>query len=253
MCLVALNWDPEADLPLTLIANRDEFRARPTMPMHWWPDQRVDMLAGKDLQAGGTWFAIDRAGRFALVTNIRPGYVGKSATLSRGALPVDFIQSGGDIAAFHAQIVDDIPQYGGFNLLLGDLEQLFWFSSDRPEGCQLKPGVHVLSNDALNTPWPKVELAREQMRASIEHFRSGEIDLDVLASTSPFPHEELPQTGVSADWESKLSAQTIVGSDYGTRSRCWLRVTQQRQVSLTEAQLTEAAELHAQLHFNWQA
>jgi len=252
MCLVVLHWDPEAPLALVLVANRDEFRQRPTQPMHWWQDQQVPMLAGKDLKAGGTWFAIDPAGRFALITNIRPGYVGKSAPLSRGELPTRFIQSGADIDSFHRSLLPQIDQYGGFNLILGDADRLFWFSSDNPEGSELEPGVQVLSNDSLNTPWPKAELAREQMKQELVTFERGQISEKVLGSTQRFANELLPKTGVPMEWESMLSAQTIIGEEYGTRSRSWLRISKAGDVRLTEAQLSDAGALHSQRHFNWQ-
>ena len=251
MCLVVLNWEPGAEVPLVLVANRDEFRARPTEPMYWWDDQTTPMLAGRDLQAGGTWFAIDRAANFALITNIRPGYVGKPAGLSRGALPTRFIQSGGEIRSFHQAIVPYISQYGGFNLLLGNREQLFWFSSDHPEGRWLETGVHALSNDALDTPWPKVELARQQMRDYVESLKTGEIDAPVLSSTQRYSDQELPQTGVPGEWESLLSAQTILGEEYGTRSRTWLRLYQERRISVTEAQYAPDGERSSLQQFNW--
>ncbi len=251
MCLVVLNWDPGTEVPLVLVANRDEFRARPTEPMHWWDDQTTPILAGRDLQAGGTWFAIDRAANFALITNIRPGYVGKPAGLSRGALPTRFIETGGDIRRFHQEIVPGIGQYGGFNLLLGNREQLFWFSSDHPEGRWLEAGMHALSNDALDTPWPKVQLARQQMRDSVELLKAGDIDAPVLSSSARYPDAELPQTGVPVEWESLLSAQTILGEEYGTRSRSWLRLYRERHISVTEAQYSADGERSSVQQFNW--
>lgn len=211
------------------------------------------MLAGKDLQAGGTWFAIDRVGNFALITNIRPGYVGKSAAQSRGHLPQRFIQTGGDIRAFHQQILPQIREYGGFNLLLGNREQLFWFSSDHPQGRYLDAGTHCLSNDALSTPWPKVVLAGQQMERSLEQLQNGAIDTEVLDSTARFPETELPSTGVAPEWESLLSAQTIVGADYGTRSRTWLRLYSHSGISVTEAQYSPEGERLRVEQFNWQA
>jgi len=251
MCLVALHWDPDQDTPLVLVANRDEFRARPTQGMHWWSDEPSEMLAGRDLQAGGTWFAVDRAGNFALITNIRPGYVGKPSSLSRGALPRDFIQSGSDIRGFHQNLVQTVNQYGGFNLLLGNRRELFWFSSDNPVGCWLDPGIHVLSNDALNTPWPKAELARQQMIAALPDLVHGEINTAVLESTEPFDDPVLPSTGVPLEWERLLSAQTILGADYGTRSRTWLRLLKDQRVCVTEAQFNESGERQSVQQFKW--
>lgn len=253
MCLVALNWSPGSEWPLMLVANRDEFRERPTEAMHWWEDKNGSILAGKDLQAGGTWFAINKHGRFALVTNIRPGYMGKTGLRSRGELPINFLNSQQSITDFHTDFLCGIDDYTGFNLLLGDLEQLFWFSSDKPKGEWLSSGIHVLSNDALDTPWPKVELARKQMVQALPELMKGEISTAILGSTAQSATEELPDTGVSLEWESLLSAQTILGESYGTRSRSYLRVNRQREISVTEVQLSPAAELHCERNFNWQA
>lgn len=261
MCLVAFSWSPGGQWPLMLVANRDEFRDRPTEPMHWWGDLENPILAGRDLQAGGTWFAINEQGRFALVTNIRPGYIGKSGLRSRGELPVRYLNSQKSISDFHADILPNIHDYTGFNLLLGDIsdamnggiEQLFWFSSDQPDGQFISPGIHVLSNDALDTPWPKVELARKQMVNALPMLARGEISPQVLTSTEPSSRELLPQTGVPFEWESLLSAQTIQGEHYGTRSRCWLRVNSQKDIYLSEYQLGEDARLVDVRNFNWKS
>lgn len=252
MCLVALNWNPGSETPLLLVANRDEFRARPAQPMHWWESELNPILAGRDLQASGTWFAIDRAANFALITNIRPGYVGKTAALSRGALALEFLRQGGDIRAFHRQILPTIAEYGGFNLLLGRREELFWFSSNQPQGQWLDAGIYALSNDALDTPWPKVELARAQMRDATPALIRGDIDTPVLNSRKRYPQDKLPQTGVPPEWESLLSAQMILGEEYGTRCRTWLRLYDKRRVSVTEAQFSAAGERLSVQQFNWQ-
>jgi len=68
MCLIVLAWNEHPDYRLILAANRDEFHARPTQDAHWWPDQ-PDILAGRDLQAGGSWLALGKTGRFATITN----------------------------------------------------------------------------------------------------------------------------------------------------------------------------------------
>ncbi len=249
MCLVAVNWRPAADYPLLLIANRDEFRERPAAPMHWW--QKPEMLAGQDLRAGGTWFAIDPQGRFAMVTNIRPGYVGKTAELSRGELPLRFIESGASISEFHAELVTDIGRYGGFNMLLGEPGALFWFSSDHPEGSWVRPGIHALCNDAWNTPWPKTSLAIEQMKDESARFELGDLSADILNSTVQFSDVLLPETGLSLEKERMLSAQMILGPDYGTRSRTWLRMRADGHIWVNEAQYSEQGEQLSLKSFDW--
>jgi len=163
MCLAVFSWQPGSAVPLNLVANRDEFRQRPTQAMHWWPDRTL--LAGKDLQAGGTWLGFNRRGYFALLTNIRPGFIGASSAFSRGDLVRDFLQGCASIEAYHRAILPRLNDYGGFNLVLGDARRLFYFSSIHPSGQWLAPGIHGLSNDSLNTPWPKTVLAKQQMRA----------------------------------------------------------------------------------------
>ena len=89
MCLIALNWQPQSTVPLVIAANRDEFYARPTLPLHLWADQAI--LAGKDLQAGGTWLGVSTSGRLgsgrvailrATVTPSMPGIFQSRKTTS---------------------------------------------------------------------------------------------------------------------------------------------------------------------------
>ena len=70
MCLILLAWRVPGRHPLVVAANRDEFHARPAAPATFWPDQPA-ILAGRDLEARGTWMGISRGGRFAAVTNYR--------------------------------------------------------------------------------------------------------------------------------------------------------------------------------------
>ena len=57
-----------------LCTNRDEFLDRPTEDAHFHafgealaPGTLPPVLAGRDLQAGGSWFGMNRAGRVALL------------------------------------------------------------------------------------------------------------------------------------------------------------------------------------------
>ncbi|PTY37043.1 hypothetical protein BGP77_07095 [Saccharospirillum sp. MSK14-1] len=248
MCLMVLNWRPEADVPLLLVANRDEFRERPTEPMHWWPatTEQPAVLAGRDQQAGGTWLAMGEGGDVALLTNIRPGYIGRRAERSRGELPLRFLRhlaAGGSVETFHTEIQAEITVYGGFNLLIGNAQRLFWFSSDHPQGQWLQPGIHALSNDALDTPWPKTLLARQQMATDTTVLETDFARASVLTDRSPVADAQLPSTGVPTDIERQLSAQTITGDRYGTRCRTWIRVHANGGFDIEEGQLNEEGEV----------
>jgi len=254
MCLMVLNWRPDHEWPLLLVANRDEFRERLTRPMHWWPGAAAngDLLAGKDLKAGGTWLAIDQSGRFALLTNIRPGYIGKTGSRSRGELPLRFLNEHTEIETFHDRLRDTLPEYGGFNLILSDGQRLFWFSSAHPDGQWLEPGIHSLSNDALNTPWPKTRQAHRQMAEQANRFEQGDIDsLGILTDRQTADDAALPDTGVPLEWERQLSAQTITGERYGTRSRTWMRMNRNGYIGVDEVQLTSSGDVHDERSFNW--
>lgn len=261
MCLCVFNYRPGHEWPLLLVANRDEFLDRPADPMHWWDptEQRpVPVLAGLDLKAGGTWLAADPAGRIALLTNIRPGHLGQTGQRSRGELPLAFLQQPRDIATFHQSLRPDIDQYGGFNLVLFDTQGLFWFSSDHPQGEWLTPGIHGLSNDAMNTPWPKVELAREQMADCHQRMETTPwlpddlATLPILADPHTQSDDHLPDTGVPLDWERTLSAQTITSERYASRCRTWIAVHRSGRLQISEAQLSPDGTLDKPRVFTWQ-
>ena len=108
MCVAALAWRAHPRWKLLAIANRDEFHARPAAPLARWDN---GIVAGRDLEAGGTWLGVSEAGRFALVTNFRlPGYP-KPGMASRGGLVTGWLagEPSGDGAAmnpFHLLCAD---------------------------------------------------------------------------------------------------------------------------------------------------
>ncbi len=158
MCLIVFAWQPGHALPLLVAANRDEFYARPSLPLAAWEDAE-GVFAGRDLEAGGTWLGLGPAGRFAALTNVRdPSQaLGKR---SRGELVADFLRGGGNPADYLAQVAGRAADYSGFNLLIGDRHQL-WHYNPRVGPPRLLPaGIYGLSNAALDTPWPKLLKAR---------------------------------------------------------------------------------------------
>ncbi len=220
MCLIGVAVNAHPRFPLIVIANRDEFHARPSKPMHWWTDQPI--LAGRDLEAGGTWFAVSKGGRFAAVTNYRE-LSAEQGQCSRGAIPLALLAS--SVAENQPTVLvqaDDC--YAGYNALYGDCEGVWW-ASNRGTGHRLSPGIHGLSNHRLNTPWPKVERLRRGMGAAIaSNTVRPEQLLSLLHDFETADDEQLPNTGVGLDWERRLSPIFIRGTEYGTRCSTVLRL-----------------------------
>jgi uncharacterized protein with NRDE domain len=216
MCLVALSVDPDVDTRLVLVGNRDEFHGRPTAPLAWWPETPV--LGGRDLQAGGTWFAVDRRGRFGVLTNLRGVPIPPSAP-SRGQLIPAFLTADQSPRDFMAALREEAPRYAGFNLLLGDPSGTWLYSNGAPDQIQrLEPGCHAVSNGLLGTAWPKTTLAVQRLQQRLtQPTRDGSL-ADILADRTPAPDGALPRTGLSIDLERRLSPAFIVQPDYGTRS-----------------------------------
>ena len=214
MCLILVAWQAHPTYPLVVVANRDEFYARPSAPAGPWPeDPRV--TAGRDLEAGGTWLGLREDGRFAAVTNVREPGVPKGIR-SRGHLTRDFLlgdQPPGDFAG-----AVDGPAHSGFNLLVADPEAL-WYRSNRDGAARrLEPGVYGVSNHLLDTPWPKLAASRKRFALALADLPSLEPCFAILADREIVPDEALPTTGVSLEWERLLSAVFVQSPDYGTRA-----------------------------------
>ncbi len=221
MCLIAIAWKAHPEFPLVVAANRDEWRDRPALPAHWWGDH-PDLLAGRDLQAGGTWMGVTRRGRFAAVTNFRDPSERRTTALSRGTLVAEFLLGVGSPEDYLRDLAGRAPAYNGFNLLLSDRRSLLYFGSREGEVRAVEPGVHALSNHLLDEPWPKVQRARAALAASLAD--GDEPLFAMLSDATPAPDEQLPDTGVGLERERWLSPILIAGPDYGTRASTVLRV-----------------------------
>ncbi len=160
MCLVVVAFNVQDNYPLVVAANRDEFHARPTQNAGWWPDQ-PDIVAGRDLQAGGTWLGLHRAGRFATITNFRDAKTGRGKLRSRGHLVTDFLLTEQSPLDYLQSISPD--NYAGFNLLVADRECLAYLSNRGGGVRKLPAGVYGLSNATLDTPWEKVERSKSRL------------------------------------------------------------------------------------------
>jgi len=224
VCLILFAWKARADAPLIVAANRDENFARPTDAAEFWAD-RPAILAGRDLNAGGTWLGVDRNGRFAAITNFRNPADRRENAPSRGALVAGYLWGKTRPGDYLAQLQDAGGAYNGFSLLVGDPDDL-WFYSNRGTGPQrVEPGVHGLSNHLLDTPWPKVVKGIGALETRIDSPFIAEDYFSVLSDSRPAPADALPDTGIGAEREKWLSSMRIVGADYGTRSSTVLCVT----------------------------
>src|SRR5689334_7089802 len=167
MCLLVFAWQEHPQYSLVFAGNRDERHARPAASAAFWEDS-PDLLAGRDLEAGGTWVGVTAAGRFAVVTNYREGLGPPKAKRSRGELVSRFMQ--GDrrprdyLGDLHARRQD----YGAFSFLCGDRQELHCLSNRDNHPGPVAPGVHGLSNHLLDTPWPKVEKSRQRLELLLE-------------------------------------------------------------------------------------
>lgn len=227
MCLIFIALNQHPDYPLIVAANRDEYFSRPTAPLQIW--QNTPIIAGKDLQAGGTWLGYSHTHRFSALTNYRDPLYEVADPISRGHLVTDFLDSQQTCPQFLAQIAENQQRYQGFNLIVSDHKRCFYFSNRSHQGSvELKTGIHGLSNHLLDTPWPKVAEGKVTLQRLLQHRH---IPVPVLAQElfDLLNHREqaqdhlLPDTGVGIDAERILSSRFITPNElepqqvYGTR------------------------------------
>ena len=227
MCLILFAHRVSDSHPLVIAANRDEFHARPTAAAHRWPDQ-PGLLAGRDLQAGGTWMGLHSNGRFAAITNFRDPARTLAAPRSRGELTTRFLLGDSSAETYLAELAASAGDYAGFSLLLGESDQLWYFSNSgtAPPASPrlLRPGIYGLSNALLDTPWPKVERGRQALSRVLEDDAPEHDRLATVVSDRQLAsREQLELQGLSGEMDQMLSAQFIVNPTYGTRATttCW--------------------------------
>ncbi|WP_096200862.1 NRDE family protein [Bacillus sp. FJAT-45350] len=219
MCLVLFAYDTHQDYSLIIAANRDEFFARPTLSATFW-EEAPNLLAGRDIEKSGTWMGVTKEGRFAAVTNVRDLREIDQAR-SRGELVSTYLKEDISPLSYLKQVEDNGHAYNGFNLLVGLPNSLYYFSNRQGRITEVTPGIHSLSNAALNTPWPKVEEGKKGLEKSMK-IRNKESLINslftVLADDRRAPDEYLPNTGITLELERMLSSIMIKSDGYGTRS-----------------------------------
>ncbi|MGJ9381976.1 NRDE family protein [Salipaludibacillus sp. CF4.18] len=231
MCLIGVAINEHKDYPFILVANRDEFYNRPTKEAHYWPENPL-MLAGKDLEKGGTWLGISKEGKLAALTNYRELDV-KQYAHSRGQLVTSFINS----ASEFEKILKNKNCYPGFNLLYGTTEKLVYTSNRDNQKRSITKGIHVLANASLNSPWPKAMALKKGLHEILSLSSNDGLEqslFQLLSDEKHFNDELLPDTGVGLTLERKLSPIFINIEGYGTRSSTVIMADRKGNVTFTE-------------------
>lgn len=234
MCTILFAYKTHPEHPLILAGNRDEFYERPTGSLAWW-EEHPHILAGKDLQAGGTWMGISRSGRWAALTNYRQFPNTREYSSSRGKLVLDFINGSTNPEAYSQMLEASAEEMDGYNLLYGTANELYHYSNRGSGPMELKPGLYGVSNALLDTPWPKVEQGKQSLEQLIaaDAFHD-EGALKFLQNRSEAADELLPSTGIGLEWERKLSAVFIETERYGTMCSSLLTISKSGQVQFLE-------------------
>lgn len=227
MCLILIAWKVHPDFPLVLAANRDEFYDRPSAPAAFWSDH-PEVLAGRDLTAGGTWLGVTRRGRFAALTNYRDPAQAAPERPSRGALVAGFLTGAAEPAAYLAATQEYGARCNGYNLLVGDRQSLWWASNVSGDVRSLAPGIYGLSNQLLDSAWPKVDAAKSALAVALAQLPGERPLAELLADPCIHPDERLPRTGVPLEWERALSAAFIRAPGYGTRASTVVKIGRDR-------------------------
>ena len=238
MCLILFAYRQHVDYPFVVIANRDEYYARPTREAHWWDD--ADIFADRDLEAGGTWLGINHQGHFAAVTNVRePGGM-SPGKISRGELTRNYLSTTQPAEAYLQQLSAHDQDYAGFNLMLTD-QRGMWFYSNRDHGIRyIEPGIYGISNGGFDESWPKLSSGKAELEALLAGSIDSEQLMEILTDHETAADHELPTTGVSLDIERLLSSRFIRSSEYGTRACSVVIVNANQQVSFSEQDFTDA-------------
>ncbi|GAB4454731.1 MAG: NRDE family protein [Bacteroidia bacterium] len=217
MCLIVISLNNHPIYQLVLVANRDEFYERPTKTANFW-EEHPNLLAGKDILAGGTWLGLTTEGKFSALTNYRDVTNLKKNAPSRGNLVLNYLVNKYNPKEYINTFKENEDLYNGFNLLIGNLNELYYYSNISKEFLKINNGIHGLSNAFLNTSWQKVQKGKEKLTNILKNSKISPDSLFEMMYDKEIASDDLlPNTGVGLEWERKLSSMFIQSPKYGTR------------------------------------
>ena len=234
MCLILFGYKVHPKHDLVVMANRDEFYKRPTVAANWWEDE-PDILAGRDLVGAGSWFGVNKSGRFAALTNYRDGFKLKENAPTRGTIVSGFLKNEISPEEYIRQLDKQRDAYNGYNVLLYDGDRLFHYSNMDEGYTEITPGIYGLSNHLLDTAWPKVKKGKEALG---QLLKQDQIEADkafkALQNYGIATDDKLPNTNISIEWERMLSPMFIKTNEYGTRCSTFLTIAKSGKIKFEE-------------------
>lgn len=235
MCIITFHYKQHPKYKLIVVANRDEFYERPTEAAHFWHDE-PNIVAGRDLKAMGTWLGMTKEKRFAALTNYRDIQNERDDRRSRGEIVRNFLTSTESPQTFLEKLDQVWDSYNGFNVLVGSPDELYYYSNIQKEIVEIKPGTHSISNHLLNTPWPKVERAKEKLKEYVMQHEDIDVEhlFEQLDDREIARDEDLPDTGVGLKLERQLSPIFIQTENYGTRASTVILVDNENKTTFIE-------------------
>ncbi len=248
MCILFIALKQHPKFPVIICANRDEFHQRPTQNLHRWSESEI--LAGKDLQAGGTWLGLTQSEHFSALTNFRQPDLIDNTKTSRGDLVLKAL-SPENIAGNHQEIRNHLTEnsqnYNGFNLIYGSLDKLYGFDSVNKEEHLMEDGVFSICNGAISDSWPKMKRGQQKLKDLVtDKKHENELDVELLLAlmndTTKASTETLPRTGLPLEREALLSSIFITSPDYGTRSTIIITKDINNVVDITERTYAPSGE-----------
>ncbi|MBB3226175.1 uncharacterized protein with NRDE domain [Luteibacter sp. Sphag1AF] len=235
MCLIAFAWKAHPRWRLLMLGNRDEFHVRPTAPLARW-DEAPAIVAGRDLEAGGTWMGVADHGRACVITNVRDPAADHSG-LSRGLLAADYLDASIPARDHAQELGATAHRYRPFNFLTFDANDAFFMGNHPDTRVQAVPdGIHGLSNADFNAPWPKTHALTERLSLWIEKGGVDETEalFDMLSDRQRWPDGLLPDTGIGVERERFLSSAFIAGESYGTRASTIIMIDYEDNATIIE-------------------
>lgn len=235
MCLINFQLNNHNKYKLVMAANRDEEYSRPTEAAHYWKDY-PHILGGRDLRGMGTWLGITKTGRISALTNIRnTKELLSTHQKSRGHLVSNYLIGSQNPSEYLNDISKSDNDYAGFNLLVGNQDEIFYLNNYENKVSKVDNGLHSLSNHHLDTPWPKVIKGKTGLEKIMDSEDSDIEDLfRLLRDDDTAENKDLPDTGLSKEIEKNLSPLFINMDKYGTRCSTVILIDQDDNATFVE-------------------